>query len=177
MPHTREYRDTERKCKEATQKIQYHKIYDKFSKVLFLHYKRNYDEIEGVFLFLSTMFSPKIRSLALITLLGFTFHTVSSIFLATFADNTGYYVDATLGNDANDGLAPGTAWQTLSRANAEVLLPGDQINLKCGETWSESLMFDESGISGNEIQVLPYGTCSASSFVTLNGTGAESIYI
>lgn len=47
-----------------------------------------------------------------------------------------YYVDQTLGNDANSGtiLSP---WKTLAKAKTAVLSPGDALLLKCGETWRE----------------------------------------
>ena len=49
---------------------------------------------------------------------------------------TTYYVDATSGNDGNDGLSPGDAWQTITKINSESFLPGDEILFKRGETWS-----------------------------------------
>ena len=43
-----------------------------------------------------------------------------------------YYVDATNGNDSNDGLSPESARQTIAKVNSMSFLPGDNILLKCG---------------------------------------------
>lgn len=40
----------------------------------------------------------------------------------TFADSTTYYVDATDGSDAGDGLTPATAWKTLAHVDAQTFL-------------------------------------------------------
>jgi VCBS repeat-containing protein len=60
--------------------------------------------------------------------------------------------------------------------SSQAFLPGDQILLKCGETWTDTLVLDDVGQLGNEIRVQPYGTCSASSVVTLANTSAEQIH-
>ncbi len=54
----------------------------------------------------------------------------------TFAASTQYYVDATLGSDANDGLSPATPWQTLSYVNSQIFSQGDTISFLCGESWT-----------------------------------------
>lgn len=50
---------------------------------------------------------------------------------------TNYYIDATNGDDGNDGLTPATAWQTLQSILAVTFnpAPGDSILLKRGEVW------------------------------------------
>jgi hypothetical protein len=50
---------------------------------------------------------------------------------------TNFYIDATNGDDANDGLTPATAWQTLLSIQAANFnpTPGDSILLKRGEVW------------------------------------------
>ena len=60
-----------------------------------------------------------------------------------------YYVDATTGDDSKDGLSPGTAWKTIAKVNVSAFLPGDQILLKRGEVWRESLVPPSSGTAGN----------------------------
>ncbi len=50
-----------------------------------------------------------------------------------------YHIDATAGDDNGNGLMPTTAWQSLAKANAWALMPGDQCLLKCGEIWRERL--------------------------------------
>lgn len=55
---------------------------------------------------------------------------------------TNFYFDATIGDDANDGLTPATAWQSLRRLNMVALpplpQPGDSLLLKRGETFVET---------------------------------------
>jgi hypothetical protein len=50
---------------------------------------------------------------------------------------TNFYIDATNGDDTNDGLTPATAWQTLQSVLDITFnpAPGDSILLKRGETW------------------------------------------
>ncbi len=50
---------------------------------------------------------------------------------------TTYYLDATGGNDANDGLTPATAWQSQLNINFGLLTlsPGDSVLFKRGEAW------------------------------------------
>ena len=50
-----------------------------------------------------------------------------------------YYLSSSLGDDSQDGLSPVTAWKTLDRITLQVLIPGDQVLLKCGDTWRETL--------------------------------------
>lgn len=85
------------------------------------------------------------RAVALATLATFTLQLFSPLVDITFANDTTYYVDATSGLDANDGLTLGTPWQTLAHVSAQSFLPGDQILLKCGETWTDALTISDSG--------------------------------
>jgi hypothetical protein len=50
---------------------------------------------------------------------------------------TNFYIDATNGDDTNDGLTPATAWQTLLSIQSPTFnpSPGDSILLKRGEAW------------------------------------------
>lgn len=47
-----------------------------------------------------------------------------------------YYVDATSGNDANDGLTQLSPWQTINKINGHTFDPGSKIHFKRGETWT-----------------------------------------
>jgi len=123
------------------------------------------------------MSSFKKRSISLVILSTLILQIVSPTILTTYADNTAYYVDATLGSDANDGLSVGTPWQTLTHVSSQAFLPGDQILLKCGETWTDTLTIDDVGATGNEIIVTGYDSCSSSNVVTLAGTGADQIHV
>lgn len=70
-----------------------------------------------------------------------------------------YYVDATLGNDANSGLTPQSAWKTLNKVNTFNLQPGNSVALKRGEVWREKLTLNSSS-NGNPnayIKITAYG--------------------
>jgi parallel beta-helix repeat protein len=69
-----------------------------------------------------------------------------------------YYVDATGGDDSNDGTSPETAWKTISKVNSMSFSPGDNILFKRGEVWREQLTVPSSGSSGNPITFSSYGT-------------------
>ena len=45
-----------------------------------------------------------------------------------------YYISSSMGNDANDGLSPETAWETLEQVNDHIE-GGDNILLKRGDTF------------------------------------------
>ena len=75
-----------------------------------------------------------------------------------FAGNV-YYVDATNGNDLNDGLSEVNAWKTISKVNAQSFSPGDIIKFKRGEIWREQLWKSSgawSGSSGSPITFTTY---------------------
>jgi hypothetical protein len=76
----------------------------------------------------------------------------SSVFAATF------HVDAVNGNDSSNGLSETTAWKTIAKVNASRFNPGDQILLKRGETWRETLIVSSSGSAGNPITFGAYGS-------------------
>ena len=62
---------------------------------------------------------------------------VSTLWVTSSGDTADYYVDATLGDDANAGTAPGAgnAWQTTGGVDGGTFAPGDIIAFKCNETW------------------------------------------
>jgi hypothetical protein len=69
-----------------------------------------------------------------------------------------YYVDATAGDDNNDGLSSAAPWQTIEKVNAAELNPGDEVLFKRGETWADRLDVTASGESGNPIRFADYGS-------------------
>jgi hypothetical protein len=87
----------------------------------------------------------------LLTLVALLF-SVPAVWAAT------YYVDATNGNDLNNGLSISTAWKTLAKLNASTFAPGDQILLKRGELWRENILLGWSGLPDNPILFAAYGT-------------------
>ena len=71
---------------------------------------------------------------------------------------TTYYIDATTGNDSNDGISQSTTWKTISKVNNSTFQPGDSILFKRGEIWRGQLLVPSSGISGNPIIFGDYGS-------------------
>ncbi len=51
-----------------------------------------------------------------------------------------YYVDASRGDDAADGLTPETAWRSLEKVNAAPLQPGDSVRFRRGGLWRGQLV-------------------------------------
>ncbi|MBZ0183506.1 MAG: carbohydrate binding domain-containing protein [Melioribacteraceae bacterium] len=80
-----------------------------------------------------------------------------------FAEN--YYIDATNGNDANNGLSPNAAWKTLTKLNNSwsIIKPGDNILFKRGEVWRPSGISNaliappNSGLHGTENARIIFG--------------------
>ncbi|MCK5271637.1 MAG: right-handed parallel beta-helix repeat-containing protein [Sedimentisphaerales bacterium] len=68
-----------------------------------------------------------------------------------------YYVDATGGNDTNDGLSDATAWQTIGKVNNYSFLTGDDVFFKCGGTWTGTYLFvDWSGSDNDRVVIGAY---------------------
>ena len=64
-----------------------------------------------------------------------------------------YYV-SNVGNDANDGLSPSNAWQSISHVNGQSFNPGDFILFERGGVWRETLVL---GSSGADVAWITYG--------------------
>ena len=81
---------------------------------------------------------------------------------------TDYYVDASNGNDSNNGLSPSAAWRTLGKVYNAMwdFNPGDRILFQRGETWGSTtpLSITCSGSSGNPITFGAYGTGAKPAF-------------
>ena len=85
----------------------------------------------------------------------FVLLSLTNVSLPAYA--TTYYVDATNGNDFNNGLSPETAWKTISKVNSMDFKPGDTILFKRGESWREQLIVPSSGEEGRPITFGAYG--------------------
>ena len=85
-----------------------------------------------------------------------------------------YYVDATGGNDSNDGLSTGTAWKTIAKVNGQTFAAGDSVLFKRGGVWQESLAPPSSGTSGNPISFDAYGTGDAPTITGALNLGSTS---
>ena len=70
---------------------------------------------------------------------------------------TTYFIDASGGNDANDGITEQTAWQTLSKVNSYPFAPGENVLFKRGERWRGSLTIPSSGTADMPIVFGAYG--------------------
>src|ERR1700691_4318171 len=73
-----------------------------------------------------------------------------------------YYVSSTAGNDANDGLSPGKAWQHLSKIylksfSKDTFQPGDSILLKRGDQWDGQIRMQGNGTAEKPITLGAYG--------------------
>jgi hypothetical protein len=72
-----------------------------------------------------------------------------------------FYIDATNGNDSNDGSSPATAWKTVSKVNATTFVGGDSVLFKSGEVWTGTTLAPKgSGTSNKRIVISKYGTGS-----------------
>ena len=100
-----------------------------------------------------------------------------SLFLSSVLLAHTYYIDATSGNDSNDGRSVLTAWKTLTKVNGITFVAGDTILLKSGSTWTGQLKPNGSGTSGNPIIIDKYnGTTKP--IVNGNGvTGQGTVYL
>ncbi len=72
------------------------------------------------------------------------------------ASAASYYVDSGGGNDANDGLKPESAWQSLARVSTATLVPGDEVLFKRGGLW-RGVLVPRSGEPGKPVRYAEYG--------------------
>lgn len=86
------------------------------------------------------------------------FYYKARYFAHAAAASNDYFVDAIAGSDANDGFTPATAWQTITKVNASVFLPGNTISFKRGQTHSGALVVPSSGSAGLQIVFGDYGS-------------------
>lgn len=102
---------------------------------------------------------------------------VSAFFVSTptvLAVGTTYYISYSAGNDSNNGTSTSTPWKTFTKANTVTFQPGDQILLKCGDTWSGVTFFPiGNGTSANPILISSYGTGNRP---VLSGSEATNVW-
>ncbi|MDQ2732720.1 MAG: right-handed parallel beta-helix repeat-containing protein, partial [Armatimonadota bacterium] len=67
-----------------------------------------------------------------------------------------YFVDSVNGADANDGKSEKQPWRSLTHVNEGEFGPGDQILLKAGSHWQDSLAPAGSGIEGSPVRLTRY---------------------
>jgi len=71
--------------------------------------------------------------------------------------NKAYYVSPS-GNNANDGLSPATAWQTIAKVNSFTFAGGDSILFEGGKIFNDAILHCQSGTAGNRITYGSYGS-------------------
>lgn len=79
------------------------------------------------------------------------------ILISNLSFATTYYVDATNGNDDNNGTSPEIAWKTIDRVNIAALNAGDWVLFRRGEVFRGNLI-PVSGSDPNYITYGAYGT-------------------
>lgn len=76
-------------------------------------------------------------------------------FLPVQAFSQTYYLDASGGNNANDGLSPATAWKSIFKINGTTGGPGVQFLFKRGEVWEGERIY--IGFSGSAAAPVEFG--------------------
>jgi hypothetical protein len=71
-----------------------------------------------------------------------------------------YYISASAGSDANNGLSPASAWRSFTNVAERRFVAGSTILLNRGDVWSEELNLRGSGAAGLTNQVGAYGSGS-----------------
>jgi hypothetical protein len=79
-----------------------------------------------------------------------------------------YYVSSSNGNDNNSGTSTSAAWQTLTKLSAQILVAGDTVFFRRGDTFRGSLTVNQSGTAAQPIVFAAFGTGA-------NGTGANPV--
>jgi parallel beta-helix repeat protein len=95
------------------------------------------------------------------------------VFFNTTLQAKNYFISAT-GNDANNGLTPTTAWQTISKVNSSFsgFSAGDSVLFKRGDTFYGTIIVSKSGTSGSSIVISSYSTGAKpiiTGFTTISG--------
>ena len=87
-----------------------------------------------------------------------------------------YYIDASHGNDVENGTSSVTAWRSLDKVNSNSFSPGDSILFKSGEVWGGQLHPGGCGEAGNPIVISNYGEDGLPIF---NGGGhtSKTVYL
>jgi parallel beta-helix repeat protein len=102
---------------------------------------------------------------------------IYTIWLPIILDPSIYYVDGTLGSNANPGSST-HPWKTIQKC-LNVVLPGDTCRIRAG-TYNEGLILKTSGASGTPITIQNYPgeivTVNSGGSMTLQTSGHQSYY-
>lgn len=111
--------------------------------------------------------------------LMFVFFVVQIFFSGRVALSATYYVDATAGNDANNGTSTSTPWKTIDKirsfGHTHPFLADDQILLKAGETWSEETSYWENLGDGSPGHPIIFGKYGSGADPIINTTGPYAL--
>jgi len=99
---------------------------------------------------------PRVGRLSIISVIPVVV-AAALIFGTVSARATTYYVSQS-GDDSWTGTSDSEPWQTLTKASTITYGAGDQILLKCGDTWNEELHPGGSGTPSSPIVIGSYGT-------------------
>ncbi len=90
-----------------------------------------------------------------------TLFALFTIYNLTYSQTT-YYIDATGGNDSNNGITPQTAWRSLNKVNNysfNTTSGNVYVRLKKGQVWRETLTPSRGGTGeNNRVIFCSYGT-------------------
>ena len=88
-----------------------------------------------------------------------------------------YYVDSVNGNDNNNGTSAATAWRTFTKVNSVTFQAGDEILLKAGCVWNDTMLWPKgSGSAGNPIVIDMYDT-GAKPVINGNYANLQAVYL
>lgn len=109
-----------------------------------------------------------IKKLLLLILLG-------TLLSACAASPATYYVDSAIGNDDASGTSMDSSGskgplRTLAKVSTLKLLPGDQVLLKCGQTFDGPLRIKTTNKGGEgSLKLGAYGNCNAATLPIISG--------
>ncbi len=88
-----------------------------------------------------------------------------------------HYVDSVNGSDANLGVAPSSAWQSLAKVQNFITLnqlkPGSSILFARGGSWSGGLTLP-SGINGTAVAPITFGNYGSGALPVIDGGGSSA---
>ncbi len=77
---------------------------------------------------------------------------------AEITTGTTYYISSSMGNDDNDGLSADRPWKSFAKLPDLDLEAGDQVLLKCGDSWMEHFTLNSPvGTEENPVVISSYG--------------------
>ena len=103
----------------------------------------------------------KLKLFISIFTLGAVWACVPSKHVANEMDSYCYFIDATSGDDLNDGLSASSPWKTVERLCRQKLLPGDSVLFKRGEVFAGRLEISAKGMAKAPVVIGAYGSDSA----------------